>query len=82
MSEKQGLVNILHHACSRGPSLRAGPHHSDYEVNGQAACGLGGASHEELYVKLCLLVTSENKKGAQVFVMLAGVKSILYLQVF
>lgn len=48
MSEKQGLVNILQFACSRGPSLRAGPHHSDYEVNGQAACGFGGASHEEL----------------------------------
>lgn len=27
-------------------------------------------------------MTSENKNGAQVFVMLVGVKSVLYLQVF
>lgn len=44
--KKQRLVNILQHACSSGPSLRAGPHHRDCEVNGQAACGFGGTFHE------------------------------------
>lgn len=46
--KKQGLVNILQHAHSSGPSLRAGPHHSDCEMNVQVACGFGGTFHEEL----------------------------------
>ena len=57
-------------------------HCNDYEVDFQTACSVENIFQEESWVKLYLLVTSANRDGVQVFVMVLGVKPVLYLQVF